>query len=134
VNQRPAAEAALDFLQRFTAANHSDSEGGDAGELGGCFADVFLAGDASGARPVPREAFLAAVPRRRQMFAEAGVGEATLTSHAVMELDDHYLLVRTEWSAPRLDGGAPVELSSSFLLHRSDDTATAIAYLNHQGL
>lgn len=124
-----AATAASDFLRRFTAASEAD----DTEMLGGCFAAVFLAGDGNGVRPVARDEFLAAVPRRRQMFADAGVGAARPSCHTVTALDQHYLLVRTEWTAPRLGGGDPVELSSSFLLHVDSETTTAIAYLNHKG-
>lgn len=118
------------FLRRFTIA----SDTGDRDLLAGCFAEVFLAGDATGVQPVPREAFLAAVPGRRQAFTDAGIGNAVLAAHRVNELDEHYLLVSTQWTAPRLDGGPDVELSSSFLLYCQDETATAVAYLNHRGI
>jgi hypothetical protein len=121
---------ARQFIDRFTRASAND----DHGLLGGCFADVFLAGDADGVRPVPRDLFLAAVPQRRKAFADAGVGQSSLRSYTADELDDHYTLVRTEWTAPRLNGGAPVELSSSFLLYRNAGPAIAVAYLNHRGL
>jgi len=121
---------AREFVDRFTRATADD----DHALLGGCFADVFLAGDADGVRPVPRDLFLAAVPRRRKAFADAGVGQSSLMSYAASELDDHYVLVRTEWTAPRLNGGDPVELSSSFLLYRDVGPGIAVAYLNHRGL
>jgi hypothetical protein len=127
----PATEAAVrQFLDRFT----SGAEGGDTEALGDCVAEVFIAADANAARAVPRSAFLSAVPRRRQMFADAGVGRAVLDSHTVQLLDDHHLLVRTEWTAPRVDGSEPLHLSSSFLLRRDGDVLTALVYLNHRGL
>jgi hypothetical protein len=118
-----------EFLELFAAADRGDDDG-----LGSAFADPFLAADAGGARPVPRAAFLAAIPRRREMFRERGLGAAVLAAHTVTELDEHYLLVRADWTAPRLDGGASVQLSSSYLLHRDGDTLTAVVYLNHRGL
>jgi hypothetical protein len=121
---------AQQFIDRFTRASADD----DHALLGGCFADVFLAGGADGVRPVPRDLFLAAVPQRRKAFADAGVGQSSLTSYTASELDDHYVLIRTEWTAPRLSGGDPVELSSSFLLYRSTGPGIAVAYLNHRGL
>jgi hypothetical protein len=117
------------FLELFGAADLDDSE-----RLGSAFADPFLAADASGARVVPRAAFLAGLPRRREMFRERGFGPAALASHTTTELDEHCLLVRAEWSVPRLDGGAAASLSSSYLLHRDGDAVTAVAYLNHRGL
>ena len=102
--------------------------------LGHCFADPFLSADASGARPVPRDAFLAFLPRRARMFADAGVGPAALTELSADRLDPHYLLVRTTWAAPRLAGGEPVPLESSFLLHDDGDRLRIVLYLNHRGL
>lgn len=102
--------------------------------LGYCFADPFLSADASGTRPVPRDAFLQALPRRAQMFADAGVGPAALVSLAADRLDEHYLMVRTTWAAPRLTGGDPVPLESSFLLHDDGDRLRIVLYLNHRGL
>lgn len=128
----PATTAELvdAFLTRFTTA----SDAGDTDALAGCFADIFLAGDANRIQPVPRDAFLAAVPGRRQAFAKAGVGAASLRERHLTELDDHHLLVRTTWMAPRLSGEGSVELSSSFLLRRDGDTLTVCLYLNHKGL
>jgi len=102
--------------------------------LAGCFADPFLSADATGSRPVPREAFLAALPRRRRAFADAGLGPAELTALDQQRLDEHYLLVSTRWSAPRPAGGEPAELSSSFLLYDDGDRLRIVLYLNHQGL
>jgi len=99
-----------------------------------CFADPFLSADPSGTRAVPKDLFLEALPRRAQAFADAGVGPAALTSLDEIRLDEHYLMVRTGWDAPRLDGGAPVHLESSFLLHDDGDRLRIVLYLNHQGL
>lgn len=106
----------------------------DLNVLADCFADPFLSADASGARPVPRTAFLQALPRRAQMFADAGVGAASLTSISHHRLDNHYLLARTEWRAPRIAGGEPVHLASSFLLHDQGEQLRIVVYLSHQGL
>jgi hypothetical protein len=102
--------------------------------LSGCFTDPFLSADATGARPAPRTAFLQALPRRAQMFAEAGIGAPSLTSLSYDRLDDRYLLARTEWSAPRTAGGEPVQLASSFLLHDDGERLCIVLYLNHHGL
>ncbi|MBB5781625.1 hypothetical protein [Nonomuraea jabiensis] len=124
-----------DELRRFFDVFAQASGSLDVDTLTGCFAEVFLAGDAGGARPVPRPAFLRALPRRAQMFADAGIGPAALDTLTHQQLDDRYVLVRTEWTAPRTAGGEPVHLSSSYLLHRdADDTYRIVAYLNHQGL
>lgn len=122
-------------LNRFFDVFTQAGDGIDTETLTGCFAESFLAGDASGARPVSRQAFLQALPRRAKMFAEAGIGPAVLDSLAPERLDDHYVLVRTTWTAPRAGGGAPVRLVSSYLLYRAELGAYRIvAYLNHEGL
>jgi hypothetical protein len=110
-----------DFLRRLSA------------EPARSFAEVFLVGDAGGARPVTREAFLDALPLRAEMFARAGVGEPLLDRVAVTELDQHYLVARTEWTAPRR-GGDAVRLVSSYLLHRDGDDLRVVVYLNHRGV
>ncbi|MFF5229649.1 hypothetical protein [Dactylosporangium sp. NPDC000521] len=96
------------------------------------FADPFLFADAGGARPVSRADFLAILPRRAQMFAAAGYGPAELTTTDQQRLDEHYLLVRTDWSAPSLTGGEPAELSSSYLLHEDGTSVSVVAYVNHK--
>ncbi|MFI5891732.1 hypothetical protein ACIA5D_16630 [Actinoplanes sp. NPDC051513] len=102
--------------------------------LGSCFADPFLSADPSGTRAVPKDVFLQALPRRAKVFADAGVGPAALTSLDAERLDEHYLMARTGWDAPRLAGGNPVHLESSFLLHDDGDRLRIVLYLNHQGL
>jgi hypothetical protein len=118
------------FFDLFTAA----SDTLDLHVLADFFADPFLSADASSARPVPRTAFLQTLPRRAQMFADAGLGAPSLTSISHHRLDDHYLLARTEWSAPRIAGGEPVSLASSFLLHDEGEHLRIVLYLNHRGL
>jgi hypothetical protein len=102
--------------------------------LGTCFADQFLSADATGARPVTREALLRALPRRAAMFAGAGYGPTVLTALTETRLDEHYVLVRTGWSALHEAGGDPLPLASTFLLHDDGDTLRIVLYLNHQGL
>ncbi|MFJ8579903.1 hypothetical protein [Micromonospora sp. NPDC093277] len=130
-----ASTAALDTRVRsFLAGLSPDADSVDAHAVGTCFADPFLLADDTGARPVSRAAFLAALPRRERMFADAGLGPAALTGVTCHRLDDRYVLARTEWDAPRIDGGAPVHLASSYLLHDDGGRFRVLLYLNHQGL
>ncbi|SCF09161.1 hypothetical protein GA0074695_3409 [Micromonospora viridifaciens] len=127
-----ASTAALDTrLHSFFGGLSPDAGSGDPGA---CFADPFLLADDSGARPVSRAAFVAALPRREQMFAAAGLGPATLTDVTWQRLDDRYVLARTDWDAPRVDGGAAMRLASSYLLHDDGGQLRVVLYLNHQGL
>ena len=125
--------------------------------LAGLFAETFLSSDQAGAMVVPRAAFVQALPRRAQAFADAGVGPAVLTALAHTELDPHHVLARTIWAAPRTHGGGDgragtdgsptttndddnnnnnnaVRLESSFLLRRDGERLSVIAYITHRGL
>jgi hypothetical protein len=96
------------------------------------FAETFLVGDRNGAHPVSRDRFLQALPGRAAIFAQAGIGTPELAETDVTILDDHYLLVRTQWVAPRAHG-EPVQLASSYLLHHDGNALRVVAYLNHKG-
>jgi hypothetical protein len=110
------------FFQHFSAD-------ADRNALAECFADVFLVGDASGAQPVPREAFLRSLPKRAEMFAKAGVGKPELAELSYDVLDESYIFARTEWCAD------PIRLVASYLVHRNEDGALhVVVYLNHKGL
>jgi hypothetical protein len=98
-----------------------------------CFAQEFLAADKDQAQAVPRQAFIGFLPKRAEMFAAAGVRPAELEQLTYQELDEHYLLARTEWVAPRSEGDA-VRLSSSYLVHRRGPDFRIVLYLNHRGL
>ncbi len=98
-----------------------------------CFAETFLVGDADGARPVPREAFLQAVPARAAAAKEAGVGRAQLIEASMLRLDDSWVLLRTEWSSS-LAAGGKLPMTSTFLLHDDQSELRITAYLNHRGL
>jgi hypothetical protein len=104
-----------------------------ASDPAGSFAETLLVGDAAGVRPIAREDFLRALPRRAELFARAGVGSPTLDRLEVTVLDERYLVARTEWAAARSDG-ASIQLVSSYLLHRDGDALRVVAYLNHRGL
>ena len=122
-----------DFFTLFQ--NASDSLDADA--LAGCFAESFMAADPSGAQPVPRAAFLAVLPRRKELFATAGIGRVTLTEITHRNLDEHYLLAHTTWTAERHGssvGQEPVTLLSTFILRRTDDGLRIVFYLNHRDL
>jgi hypothetical protein len=109
----------------------------DLAALTSCFADVFMAADPSGARPVPLPAFLDFLPRRAELFAAAGVGPMSLANLNCQILDESYILAHTTWSGERVvstSGPTAVELSSSFVLHRRSDGLRIVFYLNHQDL
>ena len=96
-----------------------------------------MAADPTGTQPVPLEGFLSVLPRRKEMFAAAGIGRVTLTDLTHISLDEHYVLVHTTWTSERrdaTDGAGAVTLLSSYILSRSSDGLRIVFYLNHKDL
>jgi hypothetical protein len=124
-------------VREFFARFESASESLDNDTLGACFAEVFMAADPTGAQPVPLAGFLSVLPRRKELFATAGIGPVTLTDLTHNDLDEHYVLVHTTWTADRRDatkGAGSVALLSSYILRRSSDGLRIVFYLNHKDL
>ncbi|HEX4907002.1 MAG TPA: hypothetical protein VFW32_00260, partial [Actinomycetes bacterium] len=88
----------------------------------------------AGVQPVPRQAFLHALPGRAELFRSAGIARVVLASLEHHALDDTYVLARTEWRAERTAASTPVRLSSTFILRRDADRLWVVFYLNHQDL
>lgn len=63
---------ASDGVRRFFDEFERNTNGGDAGAIAAQFADVFMNADPNGAAPVPKSAFLAALPQREKLFASIG--------------------------------------------------------------
>ena len=84
----------VDFFTAFGTA--SDSL--DLNALAACFAESFMAADPSGAQPVPRAALLATLPRRKALFAAAGIARVSLTGLEHHNLDESYVLAHTTWA------------------------------------
>jgi hypothetical protein len=99
--------------------------------------------DATGTKVVFRPAFLAALPRRAQMFADgrrpvfadAGADPAALTELTHTELDRHHVPARAAWAgraAHRPERrGHPV---SWFLLRRDGSRLRILVYITDEGL
>ncbi|MFB9238434.1 hypothetical protein ACFFWC_23370 [Plantactinospora siamensis] len=101
------------------------------------FAEVFLNADPNGAQPVPRAALAAALPQRKALFDSIGLLRTHLTAITETALDEHYVLVDTQWSTELRDPGAlsgPLDLTSTFVLRREAGTLRIVFYLNHQDI
>lgn len=100
------------------------------------FADTFMSADPAQAIPVPKAAFLAALPNREKMFASIGVTGMRLSAISQTSLDDNYVLVDTEWTCTMTSREAePLTLASAFILHRGENgTFQIVFYLNHQDI
>jgi hypothetical protein len=121
------------FLEKFEA----NAKMGSAEETVEQFADVFMAADPSGARPVPRSVLLMVIPQRRKLLASVGNSVTTLASVKETRLDERYVLLETEWLVKFERGGGRSEdltLRSTFVLYRSDDGIRIVLYLHHQDL
>jgi ketosteroid isomerase-like protein len=118
------------FFDTFTAA----SDQLDVERLAELFAETFLAADPAGAQPVPRQAFLHALPRRAELFSAAGIARVVLDDLQHQALDDTYVLASTVWRGERTGTSTPVRLSSTFILRRDADRLRVVFYLNHQDL
>ncbi|HEX6674735.1 MAG TPA: DUF4440 domain-containing protein [Actinomycetes bacterium] len=118
------------FFDTFAAAGDQL----DVDQLAALFAETFLAADPAGARPVPRQAFLQALPRRAELFRAAGITRVVLVDLQHHALDDTYVLARTDWQGERSTASTPVRLSSTFILRRDADQLRVVFYLNHQDL
>jgi ketosteroid isomerase-like protein len=117
-------------VQAFFEGFASASDELDTDRLAGLFAETFLAADPAGVQPVPRQAFLHALPRA-ELFAAAGITRVVLADLQHQALDDAYVLARTAWRAERAGASKPVRLSSTFILRRDTDRLRVVFYLNH---
>jgi hypothetical protein len=120
-----------DFLERF----ERNANSGDVDDVVAQFADVFLKADPGGTHAVSSSALRMAIPQRRKMFEGSGYGATTLTSAKETQLDDRYVLLQTEWLM-KFDGkrgsGEDLRLRSTFVVHRADEGAKIVLYLNHE--
>jgi hypothetical protein len=87
---KPLDPDIADFLTAYESENDS--------AVGERFTDRLLTADPRRIAVVDRADLVAALPARRQMFANAGVGALRRTDAAQLELDEHHLLVSTEWT------------------------------------
>lgn len=121
----------LAFLERFAAVGRS-ADGEAQREL---WAETFLSLDPLRAVAVPREAMLAALPRRRELFESIGATTSELVEVEETLLDDQHTIVRSlwRWPLPTANGlESDLRLKSTFLLRRDESNWKIVVYLNHQ--
>ncbi|WP_153343249.1 hypothetical protein [Nocardia aurantia] len=116
------------FLTEFEKANATTES-----DQGRPFAEQFLTTDPNRATVVTREALVASLPMRRRLFESAGLGHAVCVASAQLDLDEHHVLVTTDWDTPRA-GAEPVRLESTYLIRRDDDDLRILVYLNHRDI
>src|SRR5581483_7573554 len=105
----------LAFLERFSAVGTSL----DVAAQRECWTETFLSLVPRLVMPVERAAMLAALPRRREMFASIGATASELVDAQESPLDDRHTIVRTawRWRLQPADGVADeLLMKSTFLL------------------
>jgi hypothetical protein len=105
----------------------------DGADIAPLFAPTFLALDPANAVALTPEVLAQALPTRRRMFAEAGVGETRRVHAEQLRLDDNHILLSVEWSAER-EAREALELSSMFLVRRDSEGTRVLVYLNRNDI
>ena len=98
------------------------------------FLPTFLSLDPTTAAPVERQALIAFLPRRRELFERVGASGTRLATLEITDLDAIHALARTTWSVVYERPHDPVTLRSTFTLRRTDDGWRIAVYLNHESL
>jgi hypothetical protein len=109
-----------------------EKRGNDPSAVSDFFDDQFLSLDPSGSMVVRTDQLAAALPSRAAMFRTIGITGTRLASLALSVLDEKHVLVHTRWDSTFVEPSSdPLELSSSFLLRRTDRGWRVAVYLNH---
>ena len=88
-----------DEVRRFFEEFERNSTDLNLDRIGAQFADVFMNADPERAGPVPKAAFLAALPQREKMFGAIGVNRIRLSAVRETVLDPMHILAATDWIA-----------------------------------
>jgi len=124
MGQQISTETAA-FLDRFDASTADPNPAFD--EL---FADPFLALDPTSMHVLTPATLATVLPKRRAMFATAGVTRISRRAASESPIDGIHRLVTVEWTADRGDA-APLHLKSTFMLRHHDGRVRVVVYLNH---
>jgi hypothetical protein len=116
------------FFDNYDRANATSEDGKVA--VASLFAATFLAVDPQRAVAIAPDLLAAALPSRRRMFDDAGVGPIRRLAARQLTLDDRHVLVSADWTATRT-GREDLRLSSMFLLRREPDGLRILVYLYH---
>ena len=109
----------------------------DLDAIGSQYADPFMFADPSGVRVVPKERFLAALPRRREFFDTLGHKSTEILSVHETVLDDRYVMARVAFRmvferSPTQRMDARVE--STFIMQVADASPTIVLHIDHEDL
>jgi hypothetical protein len=97
--------------------------------------DPFMFCDPSGARPVPLDPLIAALPARRAFFDSVGQRGTELVSFEMTPLDDRYVLAKANLRMVFQLGDSPAKealLDSTFLLFDDGERARIVLHLESE--
>lgn len=121
------------FLERCLAAGDAL----DIPEIDALYAETFMFARPEGARAVAKEAFLSALPGRREFFESVGFHGSELVSFENEALDSHYLLVRSRirmrFKNTRGEMIQP-EFDTVYILHVADDSPRIVLHMESEYL
>ena len=81
-------------VERFLNAHLDAGNAMDFGRIRAAYNDPFMFCDPSGARPVPLDPLIAALPARRAFFDAVGQQGTELVSFEMTSIDERYVLVK----------------------------------------
>ncbi|HEV2134390.1 MAG TPA: hypothetical protein VGR47_09005 [Terracidiphilus sp.] len=122
---------------RFIEAFARNSADGCIAELITQFCEQFLYAGPAGSQWVGAGDFALALPKRKQIFEQAGHRSTELAGAQELWLGERYVLVRTRWRfAFELDTKAPytLETESDFVVDAGAEPFRILVYLAHQDI
>ena len=129
----PEAGSVREFFDAYARATASL----DMAFLEAAYAEAFMFAGPSGAMVVRRDDFLKVVPRRKAVFAAAGLTATELRSIEEVALDEHYLQVKAHWMFRfEKEPGRPIlePAAATYILRRDEAGPRIVFQVDHQDL
>lgn len=133
MNTGPVSQAIRDFFATLEKAGNTL----DLGTISTLYADSFMYGNPEGARVIEKKSFLAALPKRQELFRSLGYKMTRYESLEATALDEHYTMVRAHLLMRfQPEGQAQVEarFDSTFILYSRGKETTIVMHIEHEDL
>jgi hypothetical protein len=122
-------------IERFLEEYLDTGDSPDSERIRGACNDPFMFCDPSGARSVPVDALIAALPKRRAFFDAVGHQSVELASFEDVALDDRYVLVKAKLRMLFQVGDAPAKaavLDSTYVLYDDGEQPRIVLHLESE--
>lgn len=124
-------------VQNFFEAFEGNLEASDPALVASQYGDVFMFAGPQGTQAVKKDDFLRVIPKRAGFFKSVGLTSSTIQGLEETRLDNHYLLVKAQWSmrfevgerSTTVDG-----IAATYLLHQQAGQLQIVFQLDHQDL